>query len=107
MVGTIADFKHMKHQKQLARERELSLNEPVEIFRRNIDLKAVSERGITSSITRERAAEVKAREQISEKYEEVDRETLTALVRQIEDVVLKNESIVEQTTIEEPSSAYG
>lgn len=97
----------MKDKKKLARERELSLDEPVEIFKRNIDLKAASERGINSSITRERAAEAKAKEQITEKYEDVDRETLTALVKQIEDVVSNNQTILDHTTIEEPSSAYG
>lgn len=97
----------MMKQKQLERERELSLNQPVEMFRHNIDFKAISERGINSSITRERAAEAKVREQISEKYEDVDRATLTALVKQIEEVVEQNQTIDEQPTTEEPSTAYG
>lgn len=83
------------------------MNQPVEMFRHNIDLKAISERGINSSITRERAAEAKARDQISEKYEEVDRVTLTALVKQIEEVVEQNQTIIDHPTIEEPSTAYG
>jgi hypothetical protein len=72
----------MKDQKNRQEERSLDFyKEPTSQPKKGIDIKSISERGITSAVNRKKSADIKACEQIREKYEELDRETLTALVK--------------------------